>query len=261
MTDQQEDLKAKSLSLLPSLKTELGTLATGISDKQLLKFLHWKPDVKRAAERFRAHVQWRKDNAWAFDDPHLRISNDETLERLLKSQFVIAPKLSPKDGGRMIIGRLRRNDMKDGRTPTDVCRTIIYLIDRILEDEEAQLNGVVVFHDLNGLSKDNIHPAIPKMLLGGIIGHFPIRIKGIYLLNAPFFFRGIFTVISKIFFPKKLKERTHMISKIEEIYNVVDKEKLLKEHGGDLEFDADGWVDGQLQREKSGDFDSLHSCL
>lgn len=40
-------------SLLDDLRTELGEVGEGASDKQLLPFLYWKPDVKRAAKRYR----------------------------------------------------------------------------------------------------------------------------------------------------------------------------------------------------------------
>ena len=149
--------------------------------------------------------------------------------------------------------------MTDGRKPKDVCRTVLYLIDRVLEREETQLNGVVVFHDLNGLQRQNVHPEIPKLIMQGIIGHFPLKIVGMYLLNAPWFFQVLFNVI-KLFLPKKLKERIYFIDSLEEVYKVVDKEKLLVEHGGELDFDPDTWVDHHRDRELNGDFNTLLSC-
>jgi hypothetical protein len=259
----EENLKSLALTLLPGLKTELGDLTTNVPDKQLLKFLYWKPNIQRAASRFRAHVQWRKDNAWAFDDPHLRLSSDEQLKRLIKSEFIIAPEsIVSKNGAAVLVGRLRNNDMGDGRTPKDVCRAILYIIDRVLEREEAQMNGIVIFHDLGGLSKNNVHPLIPKMLLSAIIGNFPVKIRGLYLLNRPFFFKVLFTPIKKVLFPKKLKERTYAVDSIDEIYKIVEKEKLLTEHGGELDFNPEDWVSKHEKNEESEDnFGSLHHCI
>lgn len=176
--------------------------------------------------------------------------------------MVIAPEsLVAKEGGAVLVGRMRNNDMSDGRTPKDVARMVVYLIDRILEREDAQLNGIIVFHDLKGLSRNNIHPAIPKLLLKGIIGHFPLKIKGIYFMNSPWFFKSFFSVVTAVLFSNKLKERTHFVESPEVIYAVIEKEKLLEEHGGDLQFDADAWVEKQCAREKKGDFESLHGCV
>lgn len=165
-------------ALLPELKEELGEAARGISDKDLLRFLYWKADVKRAAGRFRDHIKWRQENKWAFDDPELKVSTDEQLQKLLKDQILIAPdSLTSKDGCAVVIGRLKNNDMSDGRKPVDICRMFLYIIDRVMERKEAQLNGVIVFHDLDGVSKNNLDLRIPKILFPAIIGHFPIRIK------------------------------------------------------------------------------------
>ena len=165
-------------ALLPELKVELGEAARGISDKDLLRFLYWKADVKRAAGRFRDHIKWRQENKWAFDDPELKVSSDEQLQKLLKDQILVAPdSLTSKDGCAVVIGRLKNNDMSDGRKPVDICRMFLYIIDRVMERKEAQLNGVIVFHDLDGVSKNSLDLRIPKILFPAIIGHFPIRIK------------------------------------------------------------------------------------
>lgn len=174
--------------LLPLLRRELGQDATNVSDRNLMKFLLWKPNVQRAASRYRDHIKWRRENSWAFDDPELEISKDTKLESMLKDQIIIAPdSLTSKDGSAVLVGRLRNNNMKDGRQPVDVCRSILYILDRVMEREEAMLNGLIIFHDLNGVSTDNIDIRIPKMLLRGIIGHFPIRIQVCSCKIFPFF--------------------------------------------------------------------------
>ena len=43
----------------------------------------------------------------------------------------------------------------------------IYTINRVLETPNAQENGIVVFHDLKGLVRNNLDVRIPKMVLVG----------------------------------------------------------------------------------------------
>ncbi len=227
-----------------------------VSDDFLLKFLLWKPDIQRASERFKIFQQWHTENSWAHTN--LKLSKDEKLKKLIQSNIVIVPgTIVTKDGCTVLVGRLRFNDMSDGRTPEDVCRMLFYMMDRALEMKSTQENGIVVFHDLKDLSKKNLHAGIPKLLLKAIIGHFPLKIKGIYLLNAPFFFKGFFTMISSLFFPKKLKERVHYVDSLEDIQSVIDKDLLLVEHGGTLVYDADEWIEKQIQREQNGDLTSI----
>jgi len=254
--EEAKQVKQKSLELLPEFRNVLGSTAEGVPDKTLLKFLHWKPDIKRASERFQKHIQWRKDNPFFFDeDPPLAASKDPNLKRVLESEVVVAPEgFVDKEGNTLLIGRFRNNNMEDGRTARDVVRMVLYTIDRVLEKEDAQINGVAVFHDMNGMSRKNIDPAIPKLLLRAIIGNWPLRIQGVYILNAPFFFHGIFRIVS-IFMSSKLRQRIRFIRDISEI--PVDVENLLVEHGGTREHNAKEWVQAQIERENNGTVDSL----
>ncbi len=147
--------------------------------------------------------------------------------------------------------------MSDGRTPHQVGRMMMYIIDRVLELPSSQENGVIIFHDLQGLSRNNVHTGVSKLVLKAILGHFPLKIKGIYLLNAPFFFKGLFQMISTLLFPKKLKERVHYLTSVEEMYEIVDQDLLLLEHGGKLDFNVNDWIGKQIQRENKGELASI----
>lgn len=249
-------MKETAQKLLPGLREVLGPKAKDVSDKSLLKFLHWKPDIKRASERFNSHMTWRKKNPFFFDDdPPLSPSKDPVLKRVLESEVIVAPEgFVDQAGNTVLVGRLRNNDMGDGRTPKDVCRMAIYIMDRILEDENTQINGVTVFHDLEGMSPKNMDPGIPKMLFSAIIGNLPLRIKGIYILNAPFFFSTFFKVLS-LGFPSKLRQRIHFVKDKKDI--PIDQENFLVEHGGKREHDSKAWVQSQINRESKGVMDSL----
>lgn len=258
----EDSLDPKAVELIPSLRNELGAAAEGVSDSNLLKFLHWKPDVERASARFRSLLEWRKENSWAMDDTRkpLLASEDPELKRVLESDVIVAPDgLVDKKGSTVLVGRLRNNDMSDGRQATDVCRMILYTIDRVLERKSTLIHGITIFHDMNGLSKKNVDVSIPKLLVKALVGHLPIRIQGIYILNAPLFFRGIFSVIS-LMLPAKLRARTHFFKDIKEVYEIIDKDQLLVEHGGKRMHDSSQWVADQIHREENGTLDSLKDC-
>jgi hypothetical protein len=59
--------------------------------------------------------------------------------------------------------------MSDGPTPEDICRTILYNIDRAMELPSTQEDGIVVFHDLKNASKANVHSGVANLLLKVII--------------------------------------------------------------------------------------------
>ena len=251
MTVTEEQLN----ELLPAFKESLGFAADGIEDSHLKQFLRWKPDVKRATERFDAFCQWKKANPSLFDDS-LRLTKDEELVRLIKSEVIVhPPNLTTKTGSPILIGRLRNNDMKDGRTVEGVCRTMFYNIDRMLEMPESCDEGITIIHDLKGFSPSkNADLGIPKMLFSAIFGHFPIRIKNIYLLNAPFVFYAFFKALSTMFFPSKIKARCVFINKVEDLNDVMDTDLLLKDVGGKAEMSLDEWIEANKKRERDGSF-------
>lgn len=265
--EEIEGKKAKVLELLPLLKEELGDdLIDGTKDHTLCKYLYWKCDVKRAAERYRNFMQWRKNNSWAFgdddndnnmDNKALLLSKDDQLRRVLESQFLLAPpNVVDKKGNTVAFGRLRYNDMTDGRTPEDIVRAIMYTMDRSLERESTLANGFTIFHDMKDLTRNNVHIGIPKLIVSAIIGHFPIRISNMYVLNAPGFFRIMFKAIS-LLLTKKIRERIHFVDSIDEIYNVIDKDLLLEEHGGKNNFNVKEWIHEQMERENNGTIESI----
>jgi len=249
VTDQQLN------ELLPAFKESLGSavVADGIDDAHLKQFLRWKPDVKRATDRFDSFCQWKQANPSFFDDS-LRLTKDEELVRLIKSEVIVHPPgLTTTTGSPVLIGRLRNNDMKDGRTVEGVCRMMFYTIDRVLEMPESCDEGVTIIHDLKGFSPSrNADLGVPKALFSAIFGHFPIRVKNIYLLNAPFVFYAFFKVVSGMFFPAKVKARCVFIKKLEDMKDVMDTDLLLKDIGGKAEMSLDDWVETQKKRELDG---------
>lgn len=81
------------------------------------------------------------------------------------------------------------------------------------------------------------------------------------MLNPPMVAKGLFTIVSNLLLPKKIRQRAHFIKSIEEVYNIVDREKLLCEHGGDLNFDMSNWVEIHKKREVNGTIESFKTCF
>jgi hypothetical protein len=249
----EEETQAQEL--LPALKEQF----PDISDDHLIKFLRWKQDTGRATDRIKAHQKWRKDNPFAFDEPPLRVSEDPLLRKVVEAEIMCAPDgMHDKQGNAVIVGRLRNNLMAEhGSQPTDVARMAFYTIDRILETNlYSQQNGVVVFHDLTGLGRKNLHPMLPKLIFSGLIGTFPLKIKGIYIHNAPWFFYGFFKVMS-LMMSSKLRSRVHFLKDLSAVHEFIDQEQLLEEHGGQRQHDQKAWVAAHAARETSGELKSL----
>jgi hypothetical protein len=257
-----QERNIKALELLSALKAELQEDGNGVKDDDLLMFLRWKPNVDRAAGRFRKFLQWKRDNPGLFDET-LRVSKDQELERLLQTEVIVTiPGLCTKDGGPLLIGRLRNNDMSDGRTPKDVCRMMFYTVDRIMELPETQSHGVTILHDLRGFDRSkNVRLEVVKTVFRGLLGHFPLHIRAIYIWNAPSLFPAFFQLVSTLVMTKKIRERVHFIDGLLEIESVVDQVSLLTELGGKLEWSSKDWVEECKQREVDGSFQSMTNII
>ncbi|KAL3912680.1 MAG: hypothetical protein SGILL_006787 [Bacillariaceae sp.] len=253
-----EEKNAKALELLPALKEELKEDCNGVDDEYLLMFLRWKQDIGRASGRYRSFLKWKKDNPGVFDDS-LRASKDDELARLLESEVIVTvPGLTTKQGGPLLIGRLRNNDMTDGRTVKGVSRMLYYTIDRTLMQQNAQDYGLTVLHDLRGFNRDkNARVEVAKAVFQALLGHFPIRVKAIYIWQAPWIFYPFFKIVSTMVMPKKIRDRVRFIDELTDIEDVVDPQSLLVELGGTLEWSAKDWVEDCKQQEMDGNFKSM----
>ncbi|XP_045459218.1 uncharacterized protein LOC123669670 [Melitaea cinxia] len=66
----------------------------------------------------------------------------------------------------------------------------------------------------------------------GTFGAYKFKVKGIHVINAPSFFDKLF-FIAKGFFPEKMVKRIRVHGSYEELYEVISKEILPKEYGGE----------------------------
>ena len=65
--------------LTSSLREILGDDAKGVSDNTLSRYIRYKPDVQRAADRFRARRSFRKENTYVYDDKPLLLSQADLI--------------------------------------------------------------------------------------------------------------------------------------------------------------------------------------
>lgn len=192
-------------------------------------------------------------NPGIFDET-LRISKDPELERLLLSEVIVSPpSLITKQGGPVLIGRLRNNDMTDGRTAENVCRMIFYTIDRVLQRPETQHHGITVIHDLRGFDrKKNVRIQLVKQLFRGLFGQFPVHITAIYICKPPPGIASFFSFMSRLLMSAKTRERVHFIDEFSKLNHVIDEQNLLTELGGDLEWSTREWIEEQKREEEEG---------
>ena len=232
-----------------------------IPDKHLLKFLRWKSEGDRAYERLSDFVKWRKGCVWMDSPDPLLLSRSEVIRKVVMSGVLACPtNVRGKHGEKLLFGRFRFNDLSSW-SPQDLCRAIVYLVETALISEETQDKGVLVLHDLSGIGQNNISIQVPKLLLPIVLGKYPVKVKGIYIYNAPWWFQGPLQVV-KLLMPSKIRSRLHTVSNLSEVHEVIDPAALLVEHGGTTDYKPEEWVKSQMDFEAGGgDDDYMVRCL
>jgi len=178
--------------LTSSLREILGDDAKGVSDNTLSRYIRYKPDVQRAAERFRARRLFRKENTYVYDDKPLLLSQDPKLTHLIQNGFVVAPEeLHAKDLSHVMIIRGVKCDV--GTSPHfcdshDASRAIFYILQRMMERNTLDpLKGITIILDLSGYTRKNLPGQLAK-LLSKAVGCFPIRIQSILVVSMPWWY-------------------------------------------------------------------------
>eukprot|EP00580_Thalassiosira_gravida_P017968 CAMPEP_0201666194 /NCGR_PEP_ID=MMETSP0494-20130426/7107_1 /ASSEMBLY_ACC=CAM_ASM_000839 /TAXON_ID=420259 /ORGANISM="Thalassiosira gravida, Strain GMp14c1" /LENGTH=729 /DNA_ID=CAMNT_0048145307 /DNA_START=1683 /DNA_END=3872 /DNA_ORIENTATION=- len=231
-----------------SLRQNLGQDAKGISDDELGRYLHWKPDVNCAAERFRAYRTFRRENPYVFDDKPLLLSQDPKLTVLLQNGMVIAPEeLVAKDGSAVVILRAAKCDLSAHYDckEEDASRAIFYVLQRVVERKTLDLlQGITMVLDLVGVANRNF-PKRLVSLLSKARGCFPLRVQAIHVVGMPWWY----PVGQRKMLSEKLRSRIHFLRDKTALLEFIEKDRLLEEDGGIYNFDLQSWISSTVLEE------------
>ncbi|XP_031472192.1 tyrosine-protein phosphatase non-receptor type 9 isoform X2 [Phasianus colchicus] len=120
-----------------------------------------------------------------------------------------------------------------------VLQALFYLLDRAVESFETQRNGLVFIYDMAGSQYTNFELDLSKKILNLLKGAFPARLKKVFIVGAPMWFRVPYSIIS-LLLKEKLRERVQMV-KMSELKEHLPRECLPETLGGCLKLDPLSW--------------------
>ncbi|KAG8513286.1 Alpha-tocopherol transfer protein-like [Galemys pyrenaicus] len=128
---------------------------------------------------------------------------------------------------------------------TENIRAIYLTLEKLIQAEETQVNGIVILADYKGVSlskASHFGPFIAKKVIGILQDSFPIRIKAVHVVNEPRIFKGIFAII-KPFLKEKIANRFFLHgSDLNSLHTNLPRSILPKEYGGTAgELDVASW--------------------
>ena len=202
-------------------------------DRFLLRFLRAKKfDVERSLQLYVNYHKFRKKHAHLLGD-----ITPQAVEHILKSGIVRILEPRKKDGSKVVCVFPGVWD-SENVPMLDNFRTLILIMEHLIEDEETQVHGISVFNNMDNVSFFTILKlAQSDLMQKGLTIElmqeaFPARFKGFHLINQPWYVSMVLAIV-RPFMKQKLRDRFILHgADLESLYEYIDPEQLPAEFGG-----------------------------
>uniref|UniRef100_A0A8C7YXG5 Tyrosine-protein phosphatase non-receptor type 9 n=1 Tax=Oryzias sinensis TaxID=183150 RepID=A0A8C7YXG5_9TELE len=214
---------------------ELPHSAGLVSQPTALKFLMARKfDVPRAIDLFQAYKNTR------IKEGIININPDEEPLRseLLSGKFTVLPGRDAKGAAlALFTARLHRPDVT---THKAVLQAIIYQLDKAIESVQTQRDGLIFIYDMTNSTYGNFDYELCVKILNLLKGAFPARLKCVFIVSSPLWFRAPFAVL-RLFVREKLRERVCTV-KAHELISHIPVSSLPEHLGGTSQYSHVAWI-------------------
>ncbi|KAM9792485.1 tyrosine-protein phosphatase non-receptor type 9 [Neosynchiropus ocellatus] len=206
-----------------------------VSQPTAVKFLMARKfDVSRAIDLFQAYKNTR------IKEGIINIIPDEEPLRseLLSGKFTVLPGRDANGAAlALFTARLHRPDVT---THKAVLQAIIYQLDKAIESVQTQRDGLIFIYDMTNSSYGNFDYELCVKILNLLKGAFPARLKCVFIVSSPLWFRAPFAVL-RLFVREKLRERVCTV-KAHELPNHIPVSSLPEHLGGTSQYSHVAWI-------------------
>ncbi|MCI4382086.1 hypothetical protein PGIGA_G00259540 [Pangasianodon gigas] len=211
-----------------------------------------KFDVLRAIELFHSYRETRLREGIV----KLQPQEEPLRSELLSGKFTILGVRDPSGASIALYTAKLHHPNKTGNHV--VLQALFYLLDRAVESFETQRNGLVFIYDMAGSNYTNFELDLSKKILNLLKGAFPARLKKVFIVGAPVWFRVPYNLLS-LLLKEKLRERVQMV-KMTDLLQHLPRNCLPEHLGGCLPLDVHGW-NQRLLAEQNGRVDPVDELL
>uniref|UniRef100_A0A8C9TB12 protein-tyrosine-phosphatase n=1 Tax=Scleropages formosus TaxID=113540 RepID=A0A8C9TB12_SCLFO len=211
-----------------------------------------KFDVLRAIELFHSYRETRLKEGIV----KLQPQEEPLRSELLSGKFTVLNARDPAGASIALYTAKLHHPNKTGNHV--VLQALFYLLDQAVESYETQRNGLVFIYDMAGSSYTNFELDLSKKILNLLKGAFPARLKKVFIVGAPVWFRVPYNLLS-LLLKEKLRERVQMV-KMAELKQHLPRDCLPEHLGGLLPLDARG-LNRQLLAGQNGCVDPVDELV
>ncbi|MGH0170493.1 UNVERIFIED_CONTAM: hypothetical protein FKN15_059002 [Acipenser sinensis] len=211
-----------------------------------------KFDVLRAIELFHCYRETRLKEGIV----KLKPQEEPLRSELLSGKFTVLSVRDPSGASIALFTAKLHHPHKMGHHV--VLQALFYLLDRAVESFETQRNGLVFIYDMAGSNYTHFELDLSKKILSLLKGAFPARLKKVFIVGAPVWFRVPYNLLS-LLLKEKLRERVQMV-KMADLRQHMPRDCLPEHLGGVLALDPLGW-NRQLLAGQNGHADPLDELV
>uniref|UniRef100_A0A8C1WI55 Alpha-tocopherol transfer protein n=1 Tax=Cyprinus carpio TaxID=7962 RepID=A0A8C1WI55_CYPCA len=261
--EELNNLPVDSIRIAPYLSelkqkaaAEVSIRHLNLTETFLIRFLQARDfDVALALKLLINYHKWRQECPEITAD-----LKPSSVIGLLQNNYHGVLRSRDDAGSRILIYRIGQWNPKEF-TAYEVFRVSLITSELIVREWETQRNGLKAIFDLQDWCFAHalqINPSLAKKISSVLTDSFPLKVRGIHLINEPIFFRPVFAMI-RPFLPDKIKQRIHMhgSSYARSLSDFIPKAVLPPEYGGtgpSINEVCQDWTEYIMQSE-----DYLHS--
>ncbi|XP_051940211.1 tyrosine-protein phosphatase non-receptor type 9 [Hippocampus zosterae] len=206
-----------------------------VSHPTAVKFLMARKfDVSRAVDLLQAYKNTR------IKEGIININPDEEPlhSELLSGKFTVLPGRDANGAAlALFTARLHRPDVT---THKAVLQAIIYQLDKAIDSVQTQRDGLIFIYDMTNSSYGNFDYDLCVKILNLLKGAFPARLKCVFIVSSPLWFRAPFAVL-RLFVREKLRERVCTV-KAHELASHIPVSSLPENLGGTSQYSHVAWI-------------------